>query len=52
MAMKNSPHPGEIIRDLCIAPLGLTVTQAAQGLVLTKRCTQSILTIKKYGALR
>ena len=28
MTMKNPPHPGEIIRDLCIDPLGLTVTKA------------------------
>ena len=31
MTMKNPPHPGEIIRELCLEPLGLTVTQAAQG---------------------
>jgi addiction module HigA family antidote len=32
MNMNNPPHPGEIIRDLCIKPLGLTITQAAEGL--------------------
>jgi plasmid maintenance system antidote protein VapI len=37
MAMKNPPHPGEIIRDLCISPLGLTVTQAAEGLGVTRK---------------
>lgn len=26
MNMKNLPHPGEIIRDLCIEPLHLMVT--------------------------
>ncbi|MHB9072635.1 MAG: HigA family addiction module antitoxin [Desulfobaccales bacterium] len=30
--MKNPPHPGEIIRDLCLEPMGLTITRAAQGL--------------------
>ena len=29
--MKKPPHPGEIVRDLCIEPLGLTVKQAAEG---------------------
>ena len=24
--MHNPPHPGEIIKELCIEPLGLTVT--------------------------
>jgi addiction module HigA family antidote len=37
MTMKNPPHPGEIIRDLCINPLGLTVTQAAEGLGVTRK---------------
>jgi plasmid maintenance system antidote protein VapI len=36
MTMKNPPHPGEIIRDLCIKPLGLTVTKAAEGLGITR----------------
>ena len=25
MVMHNPPHPGEVIRELCIEPLGLTV---------------------------
>jgi addiction module HigA family antidote len=29
MAMKNPPHPGEIIREQIIQALGLTVTNAA-----------------------
>ena len=28
MVMHNPPHPGEAIRELCIAPLNLTVTDA------------------------
>ena len=30
MAMKNPPHPGEIIREEIIKALGLTVTGAAE----------------------
>ena len=37
MAMKNPPHPGEIIRELCLEPLGLTITRAAQGLGVTRK---------------
>ena len=37
MTMKNPPHPGEIIRELCLEPLGLTVTQAAQGLGMKRQ---------------
>jgi plasmid maintenance system antidote protein VapI len=30
--MHDPPHPGELIRDICLEPLGLTVTDAAAGL--------------------
>jgi len=43
MAMANPPHPGEIIRDLCMTPLGLTVTQAAQGLGVTRKTLSQLL---------
>lgn len=29
MQMYNPPHPGEILKELCLEPLGLTVTRAA-----------------------
>ncbi len=43
MPMKNPPHPGEIIRDLCIEPLGLTVTQAAGALGVTRKTLSLLL---------
>ena len=43
MSMKNPPHPGEIIRDLCIKPLGLTVTEAAEGLGVTRKTLSLLL---------
>jgi len=43
MTMKNPPHPGEIIRELCIKPLGLTVTRAAQGLGVTRKTLSLLL---------
>ena len=43
MTMKNPPHPGEIIRDLCIRPLGLTVTEAAKGLGVTRKTLSLLL---------
>ena len=36
MIMKNPSHPGEIIRELYLEPLGLTVTRRAQGLGVTR----------------
>ena len=32
MEMFNRPHPGEMLREDCLKPLGLTVTAAAKGL--------------------
>lgn len=32
MAMKNPPHPGETILDLCLEPVGLSVTAGAKVL--------------------
>lgn len=43
MTMKNPPHPGEIIRELCLKPLGLTVTQAAEGLGVTRKTLSLLL---------
>ena len=37
MPMKNPPHPGEIIRRECIEPLNLTVTEAAEGLGVSRK---------------
>jgi addiction module HigA family antidote len=43
MPMKNPPHPGEIIKDLYLTPLKLTVTQAAEGLGVTRKTLSLIL---------
>ncbi|MGA3080898.1 MAG: HigA family addiction module antitoxin [Terracidiphilus sp.] len=36
MPMKNPPHPGSVVFYECIEPLGLTITQAAQALGVTR----------------
>ena len=46
MAMKNPPHPGEIIREEIIEALGLTVTSAAEILGV-RRATLSDVTNSK-----
>lgn len=43
MVMHNPPHPGEVIKDLCIEPLGLTVTDAAKGLGVSRKTLSSLL---------
>jgi addiction module HigA family antidote len=43
MKMHNPPHPGEIIERLCLEPLGLTVTEAARALGISRKTLSSIL---------
>ena len=37
------PHPGEVIRELCLEPLGLTVTAAAKGLGVSRKAFSELL---------
>lgn len=37
MPTENPPHPGEIVRKDCIEPLGLTITEAAEGLSVSRK---------------
>lgn len=48
MVMFNPPHPGESIWELCIKPLGLSITEAAKGLGVSRK-TLSALVNKTYG---
>ena len=41
MVMKSPPHPGEVIREFCIKALGLTVTDAAKGLGVSRKALSS-----------
>lgn len=43
MRMHNPPHPGEIIRELCVEPLDLTVTEAAEALGVTRKTFSTLL---------
>ncbi len=43
MIMYNPPHPGEVIRELCINPLGLSVTRAAKGLGVSRKTLSALL---------
>lgn len=43
MRMHNPPHPGEIIKSLCLEPLGLSVTEAAKALGVSRKTLSAIL---------
>jgi addiction module HigA family antidote len=43
MKMHNPPHPGEVLRQLCLEPLKLTVTDAARSLGVSRKALSSIV---------
>jgi antitoxin HigA-1 len=43
LRMQDPPHPGEVLRELCLEPLGLSVTEAAKALGVSRKTLSSIL---------
>ena len=43
MRMKNPPHPGRIVRQECIEPLGLTITDTAERLGVTRQALNNLV---------
>ncbi|MDQ6866897.1 MAG: HigA family addiction module antitoxin [Pseudomonadota bacterium] len=43
MPMKNPPHPGRIVRQECIEPLGLSVTDGAKALGVSRNALSELL---------
>ena len=43
MAMHNPAHPGEVVRETCLKPMGLTVTAAAAALGVTRKALSDLL---------
>src|SRR5690606_24726375 len=43
MAMFNPPHPGEILKELYISPLGLKQKDLAAGLGVTKKALSELI---------
>ena len=43
MVMKNPPHPGRSIKDACLVPLGLTVTEGARVLDVARHTLSRLI---------
>lgn len=43
MEMFNPPHPGEILNEDCLKPLGLTVSAAADGLGVSRQSMSKLI---------
>jgi len=47
MTMKNPPHPGIVVLQECIEPLGLTITDAAHALGVTRNTLSELVNAKR-----
>ena len=47
MTMKNPPHPGVVVFEECIEPLGLTITDAAAALGVTRNTLSELVNGKR-----
>ena len=43
MAMKNPPHPGLSVKHDCLEPLGLTVTEGAKALGVSRKALSDLV---------
>lgn len=43
MAMHNPAHPGEILKELIIEPMGLTITDVAEHLNISRKTLSKVL---------
>lgn len=46
MPMKQTPHPGLSVRHDCLAPLGLTITEGAKVLGVSRQTLNSLVNEK------
>jgi len=43
MPMKNPAHPGRVVRNACLEPLGLSVTEARNILGVTRQALNNVI---------
>jgi addiction module HigA family antidote len=43
MPMKNPAHPGRIVKSACLEPLGLSVTEGAKVLGVTRQTLNNVI---------
>ena len=43
MKMYNPPHPGEVLNELCLKPVGVSITEAAKALGVSRKTLSAII---------
>lgn len=46
MKMHNPPHPGEILKGLWLDPMGVSITEAAQAIGVSRKTLSKIINRK------
>lgn len=46
MEMHNPPHPGEILKEECLEPIGMTITDFAKKIGVTRKTVSDIVNAK------
>lgn len=41
--MHNPPHPGEILKELCLEPLGITITEASRAIGVSRKTLSEVV---------
>ena len=47
MTMKNPPHPGIVVLQECVEPMGLTITDSAHALGVTRNTLSELVNGKR-----
>jgi addiction module HigA family antidote len=47
LVMKNPPHPGLVVLQECVEPLGLSITDAAEALGVTRNTLSELVNGKR-----
>ena len=52
MPMKNPPHPGKVVRVSCLEPLGLSVTEGAKALGVSRQALSNLVNGRAQDVVR
>jgi len=52
MLMHNPPHPGLVIKELCLDPLGISIAEAAKALGISRYTLSNLIHVCRLRLIR